>query len=52
MQRTVVDWAIPHPLACPSTIAEIGELYTSGNKKRGARKHRSPIFTDARERAA
>lgn len=52
MERAVVDWALPHPIACPSTIAEISELYTSGNKKRGVRKHRSAIFMDVRERAA
>ena len=45
-QRVVLDWPIPHPLACPSTIAEIGELYTSGNKKRGVQKHRSAIFME------
>ena len=38
MERAVVDWALPHPLACPSTIVEIGEFYTSG--KRAAQKYR------------
>ncbi len=52
MERAVMDWTLPHPLGCPSTIAEIGELYTSGNKKLGVRKHRSAVFTDVRERAA
>ena len=47
-----MDWALPHPLACPSTIAKIGKLYTSGNQKLGNRKHRSAAFFDVRERAA
>ena len=27
VERAVVDWALPHPLACPSTIAKIGKLF-------------------------
>ena len=52
MERAVVDWTLPHPLACPSTITKIGKLYTSGNQKLGILKHRSAAFFDVRERAA
>ncbi|CAB4003831.1 Hypothetical predicted protein [Paramuricea clavata] len=51
-ERAVVDWALPHLLACPSTITKIGKLYTSGNQKLGILKHQSAAFFNVRERAA
>lgn len=52
MERAAVDCALPHSFACPSTITNIGKLYTSGNQKLGIQRHQSAAFFDARERAA
>eukprot|EP00794_Sanderia_malayensis_P018565 gene18565-20427_t len=52
MERSVVDWSLPHPISCPKTIAKIGQLYTNGSKSLGISKHRVPVFFDERERAA
>ena len=33
-------------------MAEIAYLYTEGDKKRGLARHRLPLYTDGRKRAA
>ena len=52
VQRATVDWCIPNPISCPKAMAEIAYLYTEGDKKCGLARHRLPLFTDERERAA
>ena len=52
MERAVVDWTLPNPIACPSTISKIGMLFTGGNEDLSIQKHRLPRFFDVRERAA
>ena len=51
-QRAIVDWSLPNPLSCPRTMEEIGRLYTEGDKKLGLSRHRLPIFSDKKGRAA
>lgn len=52
VKRAIVDWSLPNPLSCPKTMQEIGRLYTEGDKKLGIAKHRLPIFSDSKGRAA
>ena len=52
VQRAIVDWCIPNPISCSNTMAEIAYLYTEGDKKRGLARHRLPLYSDERERAA
>ena len=52
MERAVVDWALPNPMACPRVIFQIGKMYTEGSTKYNLPKHRVPFFHDSKERAA
>ena len=52
VQRSIVDWALPHPIQCPNTVRKITMLYTNGDPSRGLKKHRGVRFFDARGRAS
>eukprot|EP00794_Sanderia_malayensis_P017276 gene17276-19003_t len=52
MQRTIVDWGVPHPLSSPETMQAIATLYAEGNEDCGLKKHRLPLFFCGRQRAA
>ncbi len=52
VQRSIVDWALPHPIQCPNTVRKITMLYTNGDPSRGLKKHRDMRFFDARGRAS
>ena len=52
VKRAIVDWTLPHPIACPSTMREISVLYTEGDEEFGLKKHRSSKFFDAKGRSA
>ena len=52
IQRSVVDWVLPHPIQCPNTVKNITKLYTDGNKERALRPHRNTKFFDSRQRAS
>ena len=52
VQRSIVDWALPHPIQCPNTVRKITMLYTNGDPSRGLKKHRDVRFFDACGRAS
>ena len=41
--RTIIDWCLPHAIACPQTVSEIAKLYKSGDAKLGLATHRDPM---------
>jgi len=52
MERAVVDWTLPHPIACPETIDEITKMYIDGDKVAGLKPHRMVKFFDSQQRAS
>ena len=50
--RTIVDWALPHPISAPATMKEIAKLYIRGDKTYQLNPHRSVRFFDPRNRSA
>lgn len=52
VERAIVDWTLPHPIACPSTMKEISVLYMEGDEESGLKQHRSSRFFDAKGRSA
>jgi len=50
-KRAVVDWCLPHPIACPEAIKEITMIYLDGDKEAGLKKHRPSNFVDPRQRS-
>eukprot|EP00794_Sanderia_malayensis_P021154 gene21154-23234_t len=49
--RAIVDWSLPHPVSCPTTMRAIAKIYTEGDDSHSLPKHRLPVFGDVRERA-
>ena len=52
MERSVVDWVLPHPIASPEIVKEIAKLYIKGDEKKGLKSHRHANFFDPAGRAA
>jgi hypothetical protein len=50
--RTLVDWSLPYVIQRPKTIAEIAQMYRSGDARANVGKHRSQILYDQRGRAS
>ena len=50
MQRTIIDWCLPHPITIPNTMRGIPKLYIEGNESMGLKRHRSVRLFDPRER--
>ena len=52
MERTVVDWVLPHPIACREIIAKITNIYIEGDEENNLKQHRFVKFFDPACRAA
>ena len=52
MERSVVDWVLPHPIPSPEIVEAIAKIYIKGDEKKGLKSHRQTKFFDPAGRAA
>ncbi|XP_018017477.1 uncharacterized protein LOC108674085 [Hyalella azteca] len=50
VERAIVDWLMPIPARCPSTIKSVAKLYLKGHSKLNLLPHRSVHHSDVRNR--
>ena len=51
VERAIVDWILPHPIAAPNTMRAISKLYTEGDIEHNLKSHRAVRFFDRRNRS-
>lgn len=50
--RTLISFCMPKLSKCPNAVSAIAEIYLKGDLAHKVAKHRSFLFTDAKQRAA